>query len=984
MRTRMRRTLALGLSVLMALGTMPTQVLAEPTVISAQAVAGDVYDDLKNDYAQAKSAADAAAATLVQKEDAYQSAVEALSVVENEVGEEYTRLKTAADAAQDELDAAKVNRDAKQGALESAETAAAKNADDILDAEAELAEAQRVANDAQAPVTTAANALKAAQGEYDAATQAVNDAQDAVDVIVNAAEAKAAEGSVRFFRESGSAAAESYLTDTTTVACEWDGAALGTFASFTQIGSATDATALENMLEALDWIEYCNENYRTPNGLPAYLVSDNMMASAQRNANFSTTYYQHALDSSGFMNMAEEGGNAMAENLYYTGIGKEEAYRGWYDEEKAIFDAAVAENPSLEQYRGNLRGLRGVDTNLASQVGHYFNLASPTYTVTGLGLNSGVNGAALQQFIHPWDNDPTSAGTTYTVEEYRQRLQPYYDELRGDGVAANEKQALADAQDVQAEKQSALEEAEAAFETADSAKRAADEAVASIEATLAELRGQTAGLESAAAAAQTALSSAEWNLSTKQDAYDEAKAALDSFDGTARMNSAQEAAAAAESERDSAQAAKKAADAAVAAAKQALSAARKLTSANTTIEGVANATYNGKAHTQNAAKFSVTMTKDGRSQTYELVRGTDYTVTYSANTNAGTAKVTFTGKGDYEGSVTKEFSIAPAAITSVDDIADQVYTGIARKPALVVRAGNLKLAASDYTANFTKNTNAGTASVTIKAKGNFTGTKTVNFTIARAAIAVPKATNRTYNGKAQVGVAKGAGYTPAGTTSATNAGSYVATVTPDANHRWTDGTIEAKTISWGIAKAASSVSIAAQTKTYTGKPLAYSGKVTRSGSTGKVTYKYYSDAKCTKAVKAADVKAAKTYYVKASLAADANHKGATSKAVKFVVAKAKNPMAVKAVARTASAKTLKSKPVAIKKSSVSVSKAQGKVTYAKVSGDAYLTINKTTGKITVKKGAKKGKHTIKVKVSAAGNKNYKAGSKTIACTVTVK
>ena len=101
------------------------------------------------------------------------------------------------------------------------------------------------------------------------------------------------------------------------------------------------------------------------------------------------------------------------------------------------------------------------------------------------------------------------------------------------------------------------------------------------------------------------------------------------------------------------------------------------------------------------------------------------------------------------------------------------------------------------------------------------------------------------------------------------------------------------------------------------------------------------------------------------------------------LAKAAQPMAAKVVARTASFKTLKSKSVTVTVP-LSVTKAQGKLTHAKVSGDACLTINKTTGKVTVKKGTKKKTYTIKIKVTAVGNANYKAGSKTVICKVTVK
>lgn len=45
-----------------------------------------------------------------------------------------------------------------------------------------------------------------------------------------------------------------------------------------------------------------------------------------------------------------------------------------------------------------------------------------------------------------------------------------------------------------------------------------------------------------------------------------------------------------------------------------------------------------------------------------LKSGTDYTVTYSDNVSAGTAKVTITGKGNYTGSITKTFSITAIVV----------------------------------------------------------------------------------------------------------------------------------------------------------------------------------------------------------------------------------------------------------------------------------------------------------------------------------
>lgn len=69
------------------------------------------------------------------------------------------------------------------------------------------------------------------------------------------------------------------------------------------------------------------------------------------------------------------------------------------------------------------------------------------------------------------------------------------------------------------------------------------------------------------------------------------------------------------------------------------------------VSGIKNKTYTGNAQTQ-----SVTV-KDG---TKALKSGTDYSVSYKDNKNAGTATMTITGKGNYTGSVKKTFKISKA------------------------------------------------------------------------------------------------------------------------------------------------------------------------------------------------------------------------------------------------------------------------------------------------------------------------------------
>ncbi|MCR5543403.1 MAG: S8 family serine peptidase [Eubacterium sp.] len=98
-----------------------------------------------------------------------------------------------------------------------------------------------------------------------------------------------------------------------------------------------------------------------------------------------------------------------------------------------------------------------------------------------------------------------------------------------------------------------------------------------------------------------------------------------------------------------------------------------------------------------------------------------------------------------------------------------------------------------------------------------------------------------------------------------------------------------------------------------------------------------------------------------------------------------NTLTVKGKKANVKAKTLKTKKVTLVKSKVlKVSKAQGKITYAKKSGNKKITINKKTGKVTIKKGLKKGTYKIKIKVTAAGNDKYKKATKTVTAKIIVK
>ena len=141
----------------------------------------------------------------------------------------------------------------------------------------------------------------------------------------------------------------------------------------------------------------------------------------------------------------------------------------------------------------------------------------------------------------------------------------------------------------------------------------------------------------------------------------------------------------------------------------------------------ASYTYTGKA-----VKPAPTLTYNGMT----LAAGTDYTLKYANNKNAGKATLTITGKGNYAGSVTKSFTIAPASLAKAKvTVAKATYTGKALTPKVTVKVGAKTLKkGTDYTLKYANNKKAGKkAKVTVTGKGNYRGTLTKSFTIAKAA-----------------------------------------------------------------------------------------------------------------------------------------------------------------------------------------------------------------------------------------------------------
>ena len=136
-------------------------------------------------------------------------------------------------------------------------------------------------------------------------------------------------------------------------------------------------------------------------------------------------------------------------------------------------------------------------------------------------------------------------------------------------------------------------------------------------------------------------------------------------------------------------------------------------------------TYDGNTH-----KPDVTVKNGDKELTY----GTDYSVSYPNNRAVGTATINIYGRGNYTGSLTKDFQIVPADIQNADISLDQDsfdYDGTEKeqRSIQVSREGVSLREYMDYTVSYINNVDAGTASVVISGMGNYTGTATKDFTI---------------------------------------------------------------------------------------------------------------------------------------------------------------------------------------------------------------------------------------------------------------
>lgn len=151
---------------------------------------------------------------------------------------------------------------------------------------------------------------------------------------------------------------------------------------------------------------------------------------------------------------------------------------------------------------------------------------------------------------------------------------------------------------------------------------------------------------------------------------------------------------------------------------------------------------NASVYTGTAITPSVVLRYNGKSMSHSVLEGGDYARSYNNNINASDeAEIIFTAKNNFTGAYTQKFTINKADIANLNVTLAQDtydYSAAANEPGVTVKLGDYTFAAEDYAVEYTNNTNAGTATVTVTPNvANFTeASKSVPFTINKAALTV--------------------------------------------------------------------------------------------------------------------------------------------------------------------------------------------------------------------------------------------------------
>ena len=158
------------------------------------------------------------------------------------------------------------------------------------------------------------------------------------------------------------------------------------YASYTHKGNPNDATAVKNMLASIPEMKVCNA-LRARHGLKPLRVTYELVAMAMSDANWSSSHIAHAQQFN------------VGENLAWC---PEKPFTGWYDQEKALYEADPVKNKDA--------------------AGHYLNIIDQKYEYTGFAIATYANNDYKQPCFSQTFLRETHDSKSMTVDEYEREL----------------------------------------------------------------------------------------------------------------------------------------------------------------------------------------------------------------------------------------------------------------------------------------------------------------------------------------------------------------------------------------------------------------------------------------------------------------------------------------------------------------------------------------------------------------------------------
>ena len=121
-----------------------------------------------------------------------------------------------------------------------------------------------------------------------------------------------------------------------------------------------------------------------------------------------------------------------------------------------------------------------------------------------------------------------------------------------------------------------------------------------------------------------------------------------------------------------------------------------------------------------------------------LTAGKDYQVSYANNIAKGTGQIIVTGQGNYTGMQIIKFKITGPKMKDASvslNTSSTVYNGATSYPGVTVTyAGKTCKEGTDYTVKYPKKLKAGKNSISVRGKGNFSGSVKLTYTLSKASM----------------------------------------------------------------------------------------------------------------------------------------------------------------------------------------------------------------------------------------------------------